>query len=180
MIWVATANFRSVDLVLTSDHPKAQSEISTLGPDRARALFRYQVSEQNRGYFHRWELAQLALGAALVVVLLASSENRLGVALAGAMVVLVALLHFFITPEVTAIGRAIDFTTLEQMPAERARFWNYHRAYSGLELVKLGLGLALGVRLLWSARRPKLRGSDASLTQQVHPVDHANHTHVDR
>jgi hypothetical protein len=110
------------------------------------------------------------------VALFTTNGNKLLVALAAAMLAIAALMHFLITPQVTEIGRAIDFTGPEQMPLERARFWNYHRAYSALELTKLGLGLWLGARLLYNARRINRRG--ASL-QDVHPVDDPDHSHVD-
>jgi hypothetical protein len=151
MIWIASGNFASVERVLRMPSPKAEKEFQDLGTQRARALLRYHSSEQNRHYFYCWELAQIVVGlltAAFVGV--GTRWNKLAVGLSSAMLLLVLIMHFTITPRVTEIGRAIDFTTAKEMPADREEFWTYHKAYSALELAKIGLGLVLSV---WLVRR---------------------------
>jgi len=63
-------------------------------------------------------------------------------------------MHFFLTPEITRLGRAIDFVPPGTSSADRTRFWTLHGAYSGSELVKLGLGLVLEVLLVRRRNRP--------------------------
>src|SRR5947208_14361422 len=65
MILVATQNFRSVDRLLAAPG-RAGEQVEKMGRDEARAFLRYQVSEQNRWYFETWEMAQLALGIAVL------------------------------------------------------------------------------------------------------------------
>src|ERR1700730_11587521 len=82
MILVATQNFRSVDRLL-ADPRGAAGQIGKLGRDEARALLRFQVSEQNRWYFESWEKIQLALG--LTLLALTFRQGRLLFSLAVAM-----------------------------------------------------------------------------------------------
>jgi hypothetical protein len=79
------------------------------GHDLARAFLRYQASELNRSYFDNWG-AQIVLGAVLFLVLLfGSPPNRLMLLLTMLMLALVLLMHFYLTPEITRLGRVIDF-----------------------------------------------------------------------
>jgi hypothetical protein len=107
--FVATENFNIVDAVLSSPPPEASKMIQTLGDQNARQLLRYLAGEENRGFFQDWELAQLALGTALVGFLLFGIEKRLLAVLAGAMLILTLFQHFKITPELDWTGRSIDF-----------------------------------------------------------------------
>jgi hypothetical protein len=181
MTWVATGNFQSVEQVLRSTSTRAQKEINDVGLARARNLLRYHASEQNRHFFYYWELIQLPLGIVLtVVVLFATNGNKLVLSLSLVMLALVVIMHFTISPQITELGRAIDFTGLDEMTAERNAFWSYHRAYSAIELIKIGLGVLLGVRMLYSTHQLKRRGASTSSRKKINTVDDADHSHVDR
>ena len=118
-------------------------------PYLARVFLRYQASELNRSYFQNWERAQIVLGAALFLVLaFGTVPNRLTLLLALLMLAIVLLMHFFLTPEITRLGRAIDFVSPGTPSPDRARFWTFHGAYSAGELVKLGLEMVLAVVLV--------------------------------
>ncbi len=149
MIMVATENFRSVDRLLAAP-AGASTQIVKLGHEDARTFLRYQVSEQNRWYFEHWEWAQAVLLLALL-----GAALRQGTSLRIAAAVMLALLlaqRFYITPEIVRIGRLIDFAP--QAP-ERQTFWQFHGAYSGIELTKLALGLFLTARLFPGRERPE-------------------------
>jgi hypothetical protein len=60
------------------------------------------------------------------------------------MLAMVLVMHVFLTPEITRLGRTFDFAPA----ADRSRFWTLHGMYSAGELIKLGLGIVLAVRLL--------------------------------
>src|SRR5271154_5230083 len=75
--YVATQNFDAVDQVMKNPPPAAAKMIQTLGDDNARHLLRHLAGEENRSYFETWELAQLFIGVALIVVLLLGIENRI-------------------------------------------------------------------------------------------------------
>jgi len=155
MDMVATLNFRSVDHLLAAPPPQIAERIQAMGGhDLARAFLRYQASELNRSYFDNWERAQIALGAVLFLVLLfGSPPNRLMLLLTLLMVSLVLVMHFYLTPEITRLGRAIDFVSPGTPSPDRTRFWTFHGAYSACELAKFGLGTVLAVLLVRRRRR---------------------------
>ncbi len=146
MDMVATQNFRSVDRLLTAPPMQVAERVQALGGhDAARVFLRYQVSEQNRWYFQVWERVQIALGAALLLVLaFGAGPKRLALLIMVLMLAMVIVMHFFLTPEITRLGRTFDFAPA----ADRTRFWTLHGMYSAGELIKLGLGIVLAVRLL--------------------------------
>jgi hypothetical protein len=146
MIMVATQNFRSVDRLLAAP-AGAGARIEQMGHDEARTFLRYHVSEQNRWYFETWEKAQLALGAALVAG--AFRERKIFGLIAAAMLALLLLERFYLTPEIVRLGRLIDFVPQAASSPERDTFWKFHNAYSGIELTKLGLGFFLSARLIF-------------------------------
>ena len=166
---VATENFRSVDRLLSAPSAQAAEHIRAIGGhDPARAFLRYQVSEQNRWYFENWERIQIVLGVLLLLVLLFGSvPDRFALWLTVLMLVAVLAMHFFLTPEITRLGRSIDFTPRGTPSAERTRFWTFHGAYSATELVKLGLGVALAARLLRRKKRREIIGNDIDATYRA-------------
>jgi len=158
MDMVATQNFRSVDHLLAAPPPQIAERIQAMGGhDLARAFLRYQASELNRSYFDNWERAQIVLGAVLFLVLLfRSPPNRLMLLLTLLMLGLVLVMHFYLTPEITRLGRTIDFVSPGTPSPDRTRFWTFHGAYSACELVKFGLGTVLAVLLARRRRRNEL------------------------
>jgi hypothetical protein len=177
MTWVAIGNFQSVESVLKSQSAKVQREINDIGLARSRALLRHHASEQNRHYFYNWEITELVLAVVLLlVVLFATNGNKFILGLSAWMLLLTVVMHFAITPQVTEIGRALDFTSIDEMPAERAVFWNYHKSYSTLAVVKIISGIVLGVRLLYNTSQLRRRSSDSR--KKVKTVDDADHSHI--
>ena len=166
---VATQNFRSVDRLLSTPSAQASEHIRAMGGhDTARAFLRYQVSEQNRWYFENWERIQIGLSMLLLLVLLFGSvADRFALLLTVLMLAVVLAMHFFLTPEITRLGRSIDFTPRGTPSAERTRFWTFHGAYSATELVKLGLGVALAARLLRRKKRREIIGNDIDATYRA-------------
>ncbi len=160
MWMVATQNFRSVDRLLASPSAQAKIRIDKLGQDQARLLLRHHVGEQNRWYFETWEMAQLALGVLVLLALFFGSSDRAGLWLALVMLVVVGIQHWILTPEVVRLGRAIDFTSVDQPSAERTRFWMLHGAYSGTELLKLALGAVVSAKLVLGGRRRRSGGKE--------------------
>jgi hypothetical protein len=153
MIFVATQNFGTVDRVLAAPPHEATQMFQTLGPENARLLLRYLAGEENRLFFTSWELAQIALGALLTVVLLLAIKSRLLAGLAGAMLILALFQHFRVTPEMIALGRLVDFGG-GSGSAAYSQFWRLHGLYGVLEVVKLVL-LAVVAGLLLFGRSGK-------------------------
>jgi hypothetical protein len=154
MATVATQNFRSVDRLLAKPSPAARQQVDKLGRDSARALLRYQVSEQNRLYFETWGLVETVIGFVLLLTLLfGSTETNFTLLLALLMLLIAVLQRFVLTPEIVILGRVIDFVPATQPSPERSRFWIMHATYSSVEVVKWGLGVVLTAKLLFRRKR---------------------------
>jgi hypothetical protein len=173
MAFVATQNFAAVDRVLNSPPTEATKMIQTLGPDNARHLLRYLAGEENRGFFESWELAQLILGLALTALFLFAAKNRLLASLAAGMLILTAFQHWRITPDLVGLGRSNEFLARTASVA-RSQFGKLHAAYGIIEAVKLVFALTIA-GFLFAGRRRRARQR-----VEVNPVDHANHSHVNR
>jgi hypothetical protein len=168
---VATENFYTVDrLLAASSNTAFASVVQKLGQPAARDLLRYLSSELNRLYFQVWNVAQLALGVA-VLWLLATSEqdpavlsgtdrdgahvrraSPLGPAAKAVIVMLaiVVLMLAYLTPAIVSLGRDLDFVPREPAPPGMSRFWVLHAAYTSLEMIKLLVGAVVA---FWIARR---------------------------
>lgn len=174
--WVAVENLLGVDRIMAEPNPVVGLEIKALGPGEARLLLRHEASEQNRWLHANWEMVQIVLGSVFFFFLLfATHENKISLLLALLMLVLVLLQRFLLTPELTGLGRLTDF--LPDAPSgERNRLWVIRNAYTAAELCKLGLGLALTVRLI--VRRSGRSSGDAR--EKFDLIDKADHRHVNR
>ncbi len=151
MIFVATQNFGTVDRVLAAPPQEAAQMFQTLGPGNARILLRYLAGEENRLFFTSWELVQIALGVLLTAILLLTVKNRLLAGITGAMLIIVLFQHFRVTPEMTALGRLIDFGAGSGSAAD-GQFWRLHGLYGVLEVVKLVLLFVVAAILLFGRR----------------------------
>jgi hypothetical protein len=153
MLVVATQNFRTVDRLLSSSaNATFSSQVKSIGQPASRELLRYLSSELNRLYFQIWNLAQVVLGlVALWLVWRSSGTARWGVV---AMLAVVAVMTLWLQPEITALGRNLDFVPREPPPPEMGRFWVLHGVYTILELVKLLAGIVVSVLVAGGSKPP--------------------------
>jgi len=152
MDFVATQNFQTVGRVMSSlDLRVVENARAIGGPEQTRLLLRHFAGEANRHLFEQWEWAELMIGLALLLALLfGRSYQKLAMAVCMAMLLVVAVQRFHVTPAITAWGRAIDFSN-----ASSEHFKFYHALYGYLEIGKLLLGVTLAGRLLirWKTDR---------------------------
>ena len=156
--YVATQNFKTVDRVLTAPTEALGEQSAPLEAARLRVLFRYLASELNRLYFLSWGWAQILLGLTLVGLWVGIPiRDKVSWALLGLMLLIVVGLHFAVTPEMISLGRAIDFVPRDPISPKLAltldRFWRLHTAFTGLDGLKLLLGLGLLARQLHLTRK---------------------------
>ena len=152
MIFVAIQNFRMAD---------------TLGNPDTHAVLRDMAGRLNQVFFVNWEWAELALGAVLTAILVLGVRSRVQASLSGALLILVAIQHFGVTPQMLLLSAHLDNAAVAD------QFGKLHALYGITEVVKL-VGLsALAVILLPSWRR---RGASVD----VQTVDYAHHGHIDR
>ncbi len=176
MMAVATWNFAGVDHLLAEPDMSANQYIKVLGKDSARMLLRHLSAELNRTYFDSWEVAQFGIGITLAVTLLfATNGERLYMIGCGLLLLVVLVEHFLLTPQITGIGRLIDFVPPDAPSPERIRFWRFHNAYAALEVLKLVLLIGLSARLLIVQSRRRNRSR-----KKLDLVDDAENGGVDR
>lgn len=149
LMWlVATANFRTVERVLSRPSTAAGKALDTVPAGARRPVLRYVVSELNRFFFRVWGLAQIGLAVGVLALFLKTSpRNATDVAIAGVLLGLVVVMTLVITPVITSIGRAMDFLPRETPPPQMALFGRLHAAYSAMDLLKLVLASILAWRL---------------------------------
>ncbi len=142
-----TQNFQTVDRFLSSPGSVGASvELNRIGRERERVILRRNAGEENNFLFENWERAELLLGVALFATLFFGERpNKPMLGAAVAMWIFVLVQRFFLTPEVTEIGRKIA-----DLPGNDPlvnTFWMYHGIYSGSEILKLLVGFGLALRL---------------------------------
>jgi hypothetical protein len=173
--WVASHNLTSVEAHASISVKRIREEVLAAGEDRVRGLFRLQAAELNRYYFEHWELAQLAIGLLLGVILLfATNGNRLMMAAWLTMYVIVLFQHFALTPRMIELGRGLDLSSIDEFIDERKAFQKLHAFYGWNELAKGLAALVLGARLLVS-RGP---ASGRRRRSRIDEVNNANDSHV--
>ncbi len=147
MWFAATGSFAAVRRSLQTPAAGLSEATRPLGPDQTRLVLRHLASEINREYFRAYGWAQIVLAAALLFLLLRQSpRDGVAVAAVGAMFVLVLILALYVTPEIVATGRALDFVPRQPPPPEWGRFRSLHGAYTVLDGGKLLAGIFLLVR----------------------------------
>lgn len=151
-MWFAAAgSFRTVDRVSETATAKLDEATQPVRREQARLSFRFLVSEINRTYFRAYGCAQLVLGTALFVLILRQTpRDAASLALAGGMLALAAALTLYLTPEIVAVGRQLDFVPRNPVPPGMARFRALHAAFTALDGAKLLSGFALLARLVWA------------------------------
>jgi len=175
MAYVASQNIDMVDTVLKSPSSDAAKFLQKLGPNNnPRQLLYYLASEEIRSVSEDWELAQIGIGVLLMFVLLLGLENKLLTGVATAMVILTVFEHFKVTPELSWLGRSIDFIPWAAESQQRDQYWKLRTVYNMMDVLKLILALGM-TGYLFTLRRKRVKPR-----MQVDPVDYANHRHVDR
>jgi len=146
MWFAATRSFRTADRVLAKPGPQFAQILKPLGQESSRVVLRYFASQVNATYFRAYGWAQVLLGVAVAVLLgwLAPRDNT-GFVLVCVMLAVTLILAVAVEPQIVALGKTLDFNP---SPAAVSRFWMLHGAYTGLDGVKLLLGITLVVRWL--------------------------------
>ena len=174
MTVVATQNLRLVDRQLATPGASGKA-LEALGPQTGRRVLRHYASELNRSYFVAWEWAQVGIGGLFLITLLAGGrETPFTLGAAAAMLSIVLLFRFVLTPQITELGRMLDFQPPNSISPERSRFWSFHNAYTSLELVKWALGLGLMLKFAIARRR------SADVADDIDAIEKAHYRHVDR
>jgi len=178
MGWVAMHNLGSVDPILKQSDRQLQREIKDIGYDRVKTLLRFEAAELNRYFFYKGVWLQLLLALITTLVLLdATSANKLTMVIMAGMILMILVQHFLIEPEMVELGRGLDHFRLDQeMLDERRAFRTYHTYYSSIELIKIALVSLISLRMLLHGSSGKRRRRSG----KVEMVDDADNGHIDR
>ena len=103
------------------------------------SLLWVHASELNRVFFEAWNRTQLVLGALALVLALLSRSGRLVPSLLFLALLLVAVVHFGIEPQVVELGRQLDFAPRTPPPPQVEPFQRLHTLYFSAELLRLGI-----------------------------------------
>jgi hypothetical protein len=167
MDFTAIQNFRSVDRFLSAPGPLGAEQIKAIGGrSEARVFLRAGAAETNRFLFEQWEYTQLALALVLLTVFVFGHGDvpRAALLLAILMMAIVAADRFLLTGEITRLGRLLDFPNTPG--ADEALFWKLHGVYSGLELLKIALGLGVaGTLVIRHTDRNRFAREHAKMTR---------------
>ena len=147
---VATVNFRTVDRLLgPGQSPELARTLEPVPPEGRRFALRHVVSEVNRWIFRAGGIAQLALAAAVTVLLWSAGGSLRWLALAA--LAITAAQAVGLAGAIASFGRPLDFVP-RPLPADLARrFGLLHGAYVIGDMVKALLLVSLAALLL---RRP--------------------------
>ncbi len=163
---VASENFYTIDWLLAASTNGTFRSITTqLGSPHDREFLRYLSSELNRLYFQWWNGAQLVLGLAVLWLVgpgsdrtrpagPASSRVQWAVAV---MLTVVVLMFVWLAPEITSVGRSLDFVPRTPTPPALGRFGILHATYATLEVAKMVVGVAAAI---WMTRLEAPREAD--------------------
>jgi hypothetical protein len=125
------------------------------GAKKTSVLWVY-TGEQNRAYFRGWNAVQIVLGTAATLAALVARSRKAAVVLLLAALGIACALAFYLAPEITARGRALDFVPRTPPPGSLAVFNVLHRLYTGLEAAKI---LLLAAAAWLALRRPAAPGA---------------------
>jgi len=152
-----TQNFQTVDQFLQSPgNVNTSIRLNAIGRDRERVLLRRNAAEENNRIFENWERVQIGLGALFFMLLLFGERPTiLMLGLCLAMFAIVVAERFLLTPRIIDLGRAIDDLPAADPAVKKFRV--LHGFYSGLDILKLLLGLGLAVRLTIKPKQDKDR-----------------------
>lgn len=147
MWFAATQSFRTIDRILRTETPQLVESTKGMADGQTRVVLRYGASEINRTYFWGYGLAQIVLGAVLLLILWReSARDSLGFGVVCGMMVLVLILTIVITPMIVSVGRSLDFVPRNPPPPLMPRFWALHGAFTGMDGLKFVGGLGLLIR----------------------------------
>ena len=178
MQWLYSDNRHSVERLFDHPNPSATLLLKPLGPQASRQVLNYQIAEQNRYYRETWETAQLILGCFFFFFMLFfTREDKVSLLLALLMVVGVAVQRFYMTPEVSSMGRVVDFVASDVYVPGRHRAAVVEKGYDVVELTKLGMGIVLAGWLIVGRGK---RRSRSDVRQELDMINKANYRHIDR
>ena len=175
--FLALEGHRIVTLVLDSPTADVRDILKKAGDAAVGPLLHHAASEQTRALLSAWEDAQLLIGLIMLVILILTDQRKiLAIAMTAAMALLVLIQHFAVTPELSILGRSVDFQSESASFSVRAQAWTLTQIYGVLETIKLVIGGVLA-SYFFAMESTVKRGKNrrTRMTDQVLGASASNH-----
>jgi hypothetical protein len=154
MTFIAADSANTASRILRDHSAGAGIRIKSMGEDEARIMLGYPARLQARWWLEEWENVELVLGAAFFFFLLfATREGKLVLYFTLGIYAVVLFQRFFTLPQMLYLGGQMDFVPANVFTPERNQLTAVQTAFTGLEMFKVLLQLALGVYLIARSRR---------------------------
>jgi len=172
--WLEREDFQTIQDVLSQPDPAVAERVKALGAHETYLLMGHVASEQRQRTIRNWEDIQLVVSIAFFFFLLfATREGKLPLAMGLALVGLVLLERFLLTPEVLSLSRIASFGHGHSATREAAQRVILSATHGGVEIAQWLLGGALAAVLI--LRRS---GRSGDSRDQVDVVDKPDYGHV--
>jgi hypothetical protein len=158
-------NARCIDQLIRTPAREAVDVLAKFQESEIRAVMLYHASEINRLVTGYWEITQFALGAVLLAGLFFSpSGSKYPAVMCVLMLVTVAFLRWFMTPQIENLAHVAIFSKAAQDSVAQDRLRSLQTGYSTAEYLKLAIGFLMAWALLKRARRSHHHTSSAPET----------------
>ncbi len=176
-LYLATVDNRlSVDRMVHDANPGAALRMQKLGGRDSVMLMRFQADQENRFLTEIWGDVQFGFAFLFFFYLLfGTGESKFVLGVAIALLVIVAIERFFVIPEISGMGRLLDFVPDSDPSTIRGRYHVMQNTYFGVEMVKWLL--QGGLAAYFSVRTRK---TSRNAGNQLNVVNKADYRHVDR
>jgi hypothetical protein len=172
MAAVSILTLRAPTIVMSVPHPAVDKITHQLGWEETSMLLRHAASEQSRFLLKRWEMAQVAIGAALGACLFLGTQRRVLPLLLCVIMLVMVLFQLGVNTELAYRGKETDFPPGSTAIGPTTRYLLLQQVFIGAEIMKLIAGVIL-TSFLFVFRTGRRRGN------QIHAIDHPDHSHVD-
>ena len=171
LAWTGAFGLLPLDRMRDDPPPAAAIQMKEAGQAGA-ILLRYEAAERMRGLQYHWGLAEIGIIAGLLMFLLfGTQEGKMTLAISLTLLAIVLLQRLVLVPEISALGRMLDFAPAAAYGADRARVVVLDNFYWGITLIKWATAAILLMRLILH-RSSKFR-------QEIDAIDNPDYGHVD-
>jgi hypothetical protein len=154
MTFIAADSANTASRILRDRSAGASTRFKSMSEDDARIMLGYPARQQARWWLEEWANVELALGAAFFFFLLfGTREGKLVLFFTLGIYGVVLFQRFFTLPQLLYLGSLMDFVPVNVFIPERNELTAVQTAFTGLEIFKVLLLLALGVYLIARSRR---------------------------
>jgi hypothetical protein len=177
--YVTAFSARTVNAVMENPPHEASKWVDILGKDRTHTLLLHNTAEVNRSILESWGYADLVLCVFILITAVMIKSGKPVIILATLLTVLCFASVFLLTPQVVAVGRLLDFRPGFPVPPERAQFASLNGMFNGVSAIRFLSAVAMVTLLVHRSQKTRLRRRSGGL-DEIDPIDHANHSHINR